>query len=177
MISFLYFTNWLNAWALLQLAEPDWLNWSHDKDYILGLADRLCNLTLSPSINGKPVSDFQNYFKSTVAYIKCLPLKRVVSISRVEITMLRAQTTTTHTAIPTRPGSLYPMLVPGTKCYKWTKPDALQFKWKNDHSRAMPLAAKYTRFFYFSDWKCTTCDVIVMDWVTKWQGVFLWKWL
>jgi len=23
----------LNAAALLQLSEPDWLNWSHDKDY------------------------------------------------------------------------------------------------------------------------------------------------
>jgi len=38
--------------------------------------------------------------------------------------MLRAQTTTTRTAgIPTRPGSLYPRLVPGTQCYKWTKSD------------------------------------------------------
>jgi len=35
----------LNAGALLQLAEPDWLNWSHCKDYILGLADRLCHIT------------------------------------------------------------------------------------------------------------------------------------
>jgi len=28
----------LNSGAFLQLAEPDWLNWSHDnyKDYILG---------------------------------------------------------------------------------------------------------------------------------------------
>jgi len=62
--------------------------------------------------------------------------------------MLRAQTTTTRTAgIPTQPGSLYPMLVPGTQCYTWTKTDALQFKWKNDHSRDIPLAAKYTLFF------------------------------
>jgi len=43
--------------------------------------------------------------------------------------MLRAQMTTTRTAgIPTRPGSLYPMLVPRTQCCKWTKPDTLQFK-------------------------------------------------
>jgi len=35
----------LNAGALLELTEPDWLNWSHDKDYILGLADRLCHIT------------------------------------------------------------------------------------------------------------------------------------
>ena len=64
--------------------------------------------------------------------------------------MLRAQTMTTRTAgIPTRPGSLYPMLVPRTQCYKWTKPDALQFKWKNDHSRAIPQAAKYTIFLFF----------------------------
>jgi len=35
----------LNAVALVQLAEPVWLNWSHDKDYILGLADRLCHIT------------------------------------------------------------------------------------------------------------------------------------
>jgi len=32
----------LNAGALLQLAERDW---SHGKDYILGLADRLCPIT------------------------------------------------------------------------------------------------------------------------------------
>jgi len=41
-IYLLYFTNRLNAGALLPLAEPDWLIWSHSKDYILGLADRLC---------------------------------------------------------------------------------------------------------------------------------------
>jgi len=35
----------LNAGALLQLAEPDWLILSHDKDYILRLADRLCHIT------------------------------------------------------------------------------------------------------------------------------------
>jgi len=35
----------LNAEALLQLAEPDWLNWSHDNDYILGLVDLLCHIT------------------------------------------------------------------------------------------------------------------------------------
>jgi len=33
-----------------------------------------------------------------------------------------------------------------------------------------------THYFLFSDWKCTTCDVIFMDWATKWQGVFAWKW-
>jgi len=33
----------LIAGALLLLAELDWLNWSHDKNYILGLADRLCH--------------------------------------------------------------------------------------------------------------------------------------
>jgi len=41
------------------------------------------------------------------------------------------------------------MLVPGTQCYKWTKPNALQFNWKNDHSRAIPLATKYTLIFVF----------------------------
>jgi len=35
----------LNARAQLPLAEPDWLNWSHDKDNILGLTDRLCHIT------------------------------------------------------------------------------------------------------------------------------------
>jgi len=37
----------LNAGALLQLAEPGWLNWSHDNymDYILGLVNRLCHTT------------------------------------------------------------------------------------------------------------------------------------
>jgi len=92
--------------------------------------------------------------------------------------MLRAQTTINRTAgIPTRPGSLYSMLVPRTQCYKWTKPDTLQFKWKNNHSRAIHQAEKCTLCFFFSDWKCKTCDVIFMDWVTIWQGVFVWKWL
>ena len=112
---------------------------------------------------------------STIAYIKCLPIKRVVSISQAKTIMLRAQTTTRTTGIPTQSGSLYPILVSWTQCNKWTKPDTLQFKWKNDHSRAIPLAAKYTLFF--SDWKCTTCDVIFIDWVPKWQGVFVGKWL
>jgi len=35
----------LNAGALLPLAEPDCLNWSHVKNYILGLADRHCHIT------------------------------------------------------------------------------------------------------------------------------------
>jgi len=39
--------------------------------------------------------------------------------------------------------------LPGTQRYKWTKPDALHFKWKNDHSRTTRLAAKYTLFFVF----------------------------
>jgi len=39
------------------------------------------------------------------------------------------------------------MLVPRTQCYKWTKPDALQLKWKNNHIKAIALAAKYTLFF------------------------------
>jgi len=47
----------------LPLAEPDWLNWSHDKDYILGLTDRLCHITQNPNPNYKPVSGFQNLFK------------------------------------------------------------------------------------------------------------------
>jgi len=29
---------------LKQLAEPGWLKWFHDKDYIFGLADRLCHI-------------------------------------------------------------------------------------------------------------------------------------
>jgi len=37
----------LNAGAFLQLAEADWLNWSHYnyKDYILALADGLSHIT------------------------------------------------------------------------------------------------------------------------------------
>ena len=90
-----------------------------------------------------PCLIFKTYKKSTVAHIKSFPIKRVVSISRAKTTMLRAKTTISRTAgIPTLPGSLYLMLVPGTQCYKWTKPDAPQFKWKNDHSRAVRLAAK-----------------------------------
>jgi len=40
--------------------------------------------------------------------------------------------------------------VPRTQYYKWTKPDTLQFKWKNNHSRAIPLAAKYTLISVFT---------------------------
>jgi len=64
--------------------------------------------------------------------------------------MPRTQTTITRTTgIPFGPGSSYPMLVSRTQCYKWTNPDTLQFKWKNDHSRGIPLAAKYTQCFFF----------------------------
>jgi len=76
-----------------------------------------------------------------------------VSISRAETTMLRDQTTTTCTvrrnSHSTRFIVVYPMLVPGARCYKWTKPDALQFKWKNDHSKAIVLETKCTLFFVF----------------------------
>jgi len=34
----------LNAGAILPLAKPDWMNWSHEKEYILGLADGLCRI-------------------------------------------------------------------------------------------------------------------------------------
>jgi len=57
----------LNAEALLQFAEPGWLNWSHHKDFILGLADRLCHKIPNP--NDKPVSDFQNLVKSSLLYL------------------------------------------------------------------------------------------------------------
>jgi len=64
--------------------------------------------------------------------------------------MLRAQTTTTRTkGISIGSGSLYPMLVPGTRCYKWTKPGALQFKWKNGHRRAIPWRQNTHYFFVF----------------------------
>ena len=50
---------------------------------------------------------FKTYLKSTVAYIKSFPIKRVVSVSRAETTMLRAQTTTTRTGgIPTSIGTM-----------------------------------------------------------------------
>jgi len=49
-----------------------------------------------------------------------------------------------------------------TQCCNWTKLNTLQFKWKNNHSRAISVAAKYTLFFCFSDWNCTTCFVIFM---------------
>jgi len=116
---------------------------------------------------------FKTYLKSAVAYIKSLPIKRAVSVSRVETTMLRAKTTTTRTAgIPTRPGSLHPMLVPGTQCYKWTKADVPQFKWKNDHSRAMPMAAKYTLFIFFPI--ASAQHVMLLLWIGSRNGkVFL----
>jgi len=75
-------------------------------------------------------------------------------------------------------GAIYlPSHTTRTQCDNWTKPDTLQLKWKNHHRRAIPLAAKFTLFFCFSDWKCTTCDIIFMDWVKKWLGVFVSKWL
>jgi len=64
-------------------------------------------------------------------------------------------------------------IAPNASTRNGTKPDALEFKWKNYHSRAIPLSAKSTLFFCFSDWKCTTSDVIFMDWVTKWQFFFI----
>ena len=42
--------------------------------------------------------------------------------------------------------SLYQLLVPRAQCYKWTKPDTLQFKWKTNHSRAI-LWWQNTHFF------------------------------
>jgi len=69
-------------------------------------------------------------------------------------------------------GAIYlPPHMTRAQCYNWTKPDTLQFKWKTNHSRAMPVAAKCTLLFCFSDWKRTTGDVIFMDWVKKWHGV------
>jgi len=35
-----------SAGAIFTLAEPDWLNWSQDKDDMLGLMYRLCHVTL-----------------------------------------------------------------------------------------------------------------------------------
>jgi len=105
-------------------------------------------------------------------------MKRVVSISRAETTMLRAQTTTTCTAgIPTRPGSLYPVLVPGTKCYKWTKPDALQFKRKNDHSRAISPGGKIHTIFLFFRLNVHNMWCYFYGLGHKMTGCFFWKWL
>jgi len=98
------------------------------------------------------VSCFENLLTKycSLHYIKSFLIKRVVSSSRDQTTMLRTHTKTTRTAgIPTRPGPSYQLLVPRTQCYNWTKPDTLQFKWKNNHSRAIPLAAKYTRLLFF----------------------------
>ena len=50
----------------------------------------------------------------------------------------------------------------------------VQFKWKNNHSRAIPLAAKYILIFCFYNWKCRKCDVILMDCATNWLGAFIW---
>jgi len=49
----------MNAGALLPLSETDWLNLSHDKDYILGLVDRFCHVTLTQIVNQCLV--FKNY--------------------------------------------------------------------------------------------------------------------
>jgi len=57
--------------------------------------------------------------------------------------------TTRTSEILTRPGLSYQLLVPRTRCYKWTKLDTLQFKWKTNHSRSMPLAAKVHTTFLF----------------------------
>jgi len=58
--------------------------------------------------------------------------------------------TTRKAGILTRQSSSYQLLVPRTHCCKWTKPDTLQFKWTNNHGRAIPLAAKCTLLFCFS---------------------------
>jgi len=71
----------LNTGALLQLADAARSNWSHDKDYILVLADRLCHINKNPNPNCKPVSGFQNVLKSTVAHIKNFPVEKFVSQS------------------------------------------------------------------------------------------------
>ena len=82
-------------------------NWSHDKEYILGLADLFWHNKYL-NLNCKPVSGFQTLIKSAVAYIKFLRIKRVVSISPASTKMLRTHMTTTRTAgIPPGPGSSY----------------------------------------------------------------------
>jgi len=123
------------------------------------------------------VSVFQNLWKSTVAYIKSFSIKTVVSVSRAETTMLRGETTTTRTVgIPTRPSSLHQILVPRTQCCKWTMPDTLQFKWKNNHSRAVPVQAQYTIFLFFyrlkvhNMWSSHNSTVMLYLWMKSQNG-------
>ena len=51
------------CWSSFAIICYRW-NWSHDKDYILGLADLLCHITKNPNPNCKPVSGFQNLLKT-----------------------------------------------------------------------------------------------------------------
>jgi len=73
---------------------------------------------------------------------------------------------------------MYQLLVTQTQCYKWTKPDALRFGWKNSHSRAIPLAAKYTVLFCFPIESAQ--HVMLFLWIGSQNNdrfFFAWKWL
>jgi len=59
---FSLFYQLIECWSSFAFSWYRW-NWSHDKDYILGLADFLCRTTKNPNPNCKPVSGFQNLLK------------------------------------------------------------------------------------------------------------------
>jgi len=64
------------------------------------------------------------------------------------------------------------MLVARTQSHKRTNPDTLQFKWKHDHNRAIPLAAKYTLCFFFPIESAQ--HVMLFSWIGSQKGrVFL----
>ena len=73
----------IECWSSFVISWCKW-NWSHDKDYILGIADLLCHVTKNPNPNCKPVSGFQNLLKSAVAYIKNFPIKKS-SLSAISV--------------------------------------------------------------------------------------------
>jgi len=59
---FSLFHQLIKCWSSFAISWCRW-NWSHDKDYILGLPNLLCHITQNPNPNCKPVSSFQNLWK------------------------------------------------------------------------------------------------------------------
>ena len=92
----LYFINWLNAGALLQLADAGGIGHMTRTIFL----DYRTFFAISPKTLTQIVNlclVFKTYEKSAVTYIKTISIKKVVSISPAWTTMLRAQTTTTRT--------------------------------------------------------------------------------
>ena len=176
---FSLFYQLIECWSSFAISWCRW-NWSYDKDYTHGLADLFCHITKNPNPNCKPVSGFQILLKKCCSLHKKFPHEKSrlyqPSLSN-NVESPNDDHSQSRISLWTRFIVLTTSAMNSVLYCKWTKPDILQSKRKNNHSRAIPLAAKYTLIFCFYNWKCATCDVIFMDWVKKWQGVFVWMWL